>query len=378
MCGIFGYIGYRDAAPILVEGLKKLEYRGYDSFGLATLDRHVEIRKKQGKISEAEGTFVDLPGSIGISHTRWATHGVPNDLNAHPHRDCTRRIAVVHNGVIENYYELKRKLLKKGHTFESETDTEVVAHLIESHYHDNLYEAVIQATHHLEGSYALLVLAEDQPEIIAVRNKSPLVLGIGDEEMFAASDVAPLIEHTERIIVLEDHDVAVVSSDTVRIFNEGNAVERPQERILWQAEEIKKGGFTHFMLKEIYEQPRVFFETYRAARDEEILKLLSNNSQITAVACGSSYHAALIAKYLLEEFGKTPVRVEYASEFKYYTPPLSGVVVAISQSGETADTIAALKKAKQYNCPTVAITNVQGSSLSRIADKTLFMRAGPE
>jgi glucosamine--fructose-6-phosphate aminotransferase (isomerizing) len=378
MCGIFGYIGYRDAAPILVDGLKKLEYRGYDSFGIATLDRHVEIRKRQGKISEADGIFLDMPGRIGISHTRWATHGIPNDVNAHPHPDCTHRIAVVHNGVIENYYELKSDLLKKGHTFLSETDTEVIAHLIESYYRDDLYEAVMEAASRLEGSYALLVLAENEPQIIALRNKSPLVLGIGDEEMFAASDVAPLIEHTERVIVMEDHDVAVISSDQIRIFNAGTAVDRPQERILWHAEEIKKGGFAHFMLKEIYEQPRVFFETYRAARDEGILKLLQGSPQITTVACGSSYHAALIAKYLLEEYGKKLVRAEFASEFKYYTPPISGPVVAISQSGETADTIAALKKAKQYNCPTIAVTNVQGSTLSRAADKTLFMRAGPE
>ncbi|MDD1679821.1 MAG: glutamine--fructose-6-phosphate transaminase (isomerizing) [Methanomicrobiales archaeon] len=378
MCGIFGYAGYRDAAPVLVEGLKKLEYRGYDSYGIATLDTHLDIHKKQGKISETEGSFPKLRGTLGISHTRWATHGVPNDVNAHPHTDCTHRIAVVHNGVIENYFELRKDLTAQGHTFLSETDTEVIAHLIESHYQDDLYTAVIEALRHLEGSYALLVLAENEHRIIAARNKSPLVLGIGDGEMFAASDVAPLLDYTERVIVMEDDDQAIITPQGIRVLRAGNAVDRPVERVTWHADEIKRGGFAHFMLKEIYEQPGVFFETFRAARDENTLAIIRDSPQVTAIACGSSFHAALLMKYFLEEYCRKPVRVEFASEFKYYTPPVSGVALAVSQSGETADTIAALRKAKQYNCPTVAVTNVQGSTISRAADKTIYMRAGPE
>jgi glucosamine--fructose-6-phosphate aminotransferase (isomerizing) len=378
MCGIFGYAGYRDAAPVLIEGLKKLEYRGYDSYGIATLDTHLDIYKKQGKISETEGNFPKLRGSLGISHTRWATHGVPNDINAHPHIDCTHRIAVVHNGVIENYFELRKDLVSRGHTFRSETDTEVIAHLIESYYRDDIYKAVTETLHQLEGSYALLVLAENEHRIIAARNKSPLVLGIGDGEMFAASDIAPLLDYTERVIVMEDDDLAIITPQDIHIQNAGNAVNRPVERVTWHAGEIKKGGFDHFMLKEIYEQPGVFFETFRAARDENTLAIIRDSPQVTAIACGSSFHAALLMKYFLEEYCRKPVRVEFASEFKYYTPPISGVALAVSQSGETADTIAALRKAKQYNCPTIAVTNVQGSTITRVADKTLYMRAGPE
>jgi glucosamine--fructose-6-phosphate aminotransferase (isomerizing) len=378
MCGIFGYIGYRDAAPVLIEGLKRLEYRGYDSYGIATLDTRINVYKKQGKISEAEEDLPPMTGTIGISHTRWATHGVPNDINAHPHTDCTHRIAVVHNGVIENYFSLKKDLMDKGHIFLSDTDTEVVAHLIESYYQDDLYEAVAESLCHLEGSYALLVLAENERKIIAARNKSPLVLGIGDGEMFAASDITPLLEYTERVIVMEDDDLALISPGDIRIIHDGNTVERPVERISWHADEIKKGGFAHFMLKEIYEQPGVFFETFRAVRDEQILKMMRDSPQVTAIACGSSFHAALLMKYLLEEYCRKPARVEFASEFKYYPPPISGVALAISQSGETADTIAALRKAKQFNCPTIAVTNVQGSTITRTADKTVYMRAGPE
>ncbi|MDD1672960.1 MAG: glutamine--fructose-6-phosphate transaminase (isomerizing), partial [Methanomicrobiales archaeon] len=378
MCGIFGYVGYRDAAPVLIEGLKKLEYRGYDSYGIAILDTHITIQKKKGKISEAPIELLKMPGTIGISHTRWATHGVPDDRNAHPHIDCTGRIAIVHNGVIENYFELKKDLIKRGHTFSSDTDTEVVAHLIESCYQDNIYKAVVEAIRHLEGSYALLILAENEPQIIAVRNRSPLVLGIGDGEMFAASDITPLLDYTERIIVMEDGDLATISPTKIEILHAGKTIERPVERVNWHADEIKKGGFEHFMLKEIYEQPGVFFETFRIAKDEHILKIIRDSPQVTAIACGSSFHAALLMKSLMEEYCRKPVRVEFASEFKYYTPPISGAVVAISQSGETADTIAALQKAKLYNCPTIAITNIQGSTITRIADKTLYMKAGPE
>jgi glucosamine--fructose-6-phosphate aminotransferase (isomerizing) len=378
MCGIFGYAGYRDAAPILVEGLKKLEYRGYDSYGIATLDAHLDIYKKQGKISETVQDFPKLNGTLGISHTRWATHGIPNDINAHPHLDCSHRIAVVHNGVIENYFELRKELINQGHTFLSDTDTEVIAHLIESHFQDDLFKAVTETLPRLEGSYALLVLAEDDTRIIAARNKSPLVLGIGDGEMFAASDVAPLLDYTERIVVMEDEDQAILTPSEIQLRHNGNAVDRPVERVSWHADEIKKGGFDHFMLKEIYEQPGVFFETFRAAKDEAALALIHDSPQVTAIACGSSFHAALLMKYFLEEYCRKPVRVEFASEFKYYTPPISGVALAVSQSGETADTIAALRKAKQYNCPTIAVTNVQGSTISRVADKTLYMRAGPE
>jgi len=378
MCGIVGYTGRRDAAPVLLGGLKRLEYRGYDSFGIATVGSAIEVYKKAGRIPDGDPGAVGLVGCTGIGHTRWATHGEPNEINAHPHMDCEGKIAVVHNGVIENYAELKRHLQERGHTFRSETDTEVIAHLIEEKYDGDLLAAVNAVLPLLQGSYAILVIAGDTQRIVAARDASPLVLGIGDDEVFAASDMTPLLEYTERVIFLDDGDVADLTPGRYTIYHGGREVERPIELIDWCFEDTRKGGFPHYMLKEIYEQPQSFYETIRAGIDEHVRRMVMEADEITLVACGTSYHTALVFKYLAESLCGIPVRVEMGSEFKYFTPPLRGLVIAVSQSGETADTIAALKMAKARNCPTLAITNMQGSTVTRIADETLLMRAGPE
>jgi glucosamine--fructose-6-phosphate aminotransferase (isomerizing) len=380
VCGIVGYIGRREAAPIIVEGLKKLEYRGYDSFGVATISVGIELDKHQGRISDSSSSAVHLKGKIGIGHTRWATHGVPNDINAHPHMDCSNRIAVVHNGIIENYTELKRQLISRGHVFRSETDTEVVAHLVEEAYarKKDLLSAVQKVVPMLTGSYALLVIATGEDRIIAARYASPLVLGVGDGEFFAASDMTPVIDHTERAIFLEDGDVASLSHEKVEVFHKGNPVTRSIELIDWSGEDTRRGGFPHYMLKEIYEQPQTFYNSVRSVTSEILPAPVKNAESVTIIACGSSYNAGLIFKYLLEDTCAIPVRLDFASEFKYFPPPVRGLVIGISQSGETADTISALKQAKTHNCTTLAITNVLGSSISRIADFTLYMRAGPE
>jgi len=378
VCGIVGYIGRRAAAPIIVKGLKKLEYRGYDSFGVATSGSEIEIFKQAGRISDNAQSAARLDGTIGIGHTRWATHGVPNDINAHPHTDCKNRIAIVHNGIIENYAKLKRELIARGHRFLSETDTEVVAHLIEEKYTGSLFSAVQDVVPHLQGSFALLVISAGEQRIIAARNASPLVIGIGDGEFFAASDMTPVLEYTERAIFLEDGDLADLSYDGVKIYHETEPVDRPVELIDWSVEDTKKGGFAHYMQKEIYEQPQAFYNSLHALDPETLPAVAAKPSSVTIVACGSSYHAGLIFKYLLEETCGIPARLELASEFRYFPPPVSGLVIGITQSGETADTLAALKQAKVHNCPTLAITNVLGCSISRVADATIFMRAGPE
>ena len=378
MCGIVGYIGRRKAAPILIEGLKKLEYRGYDSFGIATQADTIEICKHEGKISENSGSALGLAGTTGIGHTRWATHGVPNDINAHPHTDCTNRIAIVHNGIIENYADLRRQLISRGHTFRSETDTEVIAHMIEEKYQGDLLSAVCKTVPQLKGSFAILAISGKEKRIIAARYASPLVLGIGDKEFFAASDMTPVLEHTERAIFLEDGDIADLSDKKVTVYQGNEPVERPIELIDWSVEDTKKGGFPHYMLKEIYEQPQAFYNSVRACTRESLPAIIRKPSSVTLVACGSSYHAGLIFKYLLEESCGIPARMEFSSEFKYFPPPVNGLVIGITQSGETADTISAIKQAKAHNCQTLAITNVLGSSIGRIADATVFMRAGPE
>ncbi|MDO9326419.1 MAG: glutamine--fructose-6-phosphate transaminase (isomerizing), partial [Methanoregula sp.] len=380
MCGIVGYIGRREAAPLIVEGLKKLEYRGYDSFGVATIEKGLTLDKHKGRISENDQSALRLKGKIGIGHTRWATHGIPNDLNAHPHLDCSGTIALVHNGIIENYAELKRELKARGHTFRSDTDTEVIVHLIEEEYakKKDLLHAVQAVVPKLEGSYALLIITNNEERMIVARNASPLVIGIGDGEIFAASDMTPILEHTERAMFLEDGDIASICGNEVAIYNQGNLVSRPLELIDWSLEDVKKGGFAHFMLKEIYEQPQAFYNTIRAVNSETLPDFVHSPTSVTVVACGSSYNTGLIFKYLLEGSCRVPVRLEFASEFKYYPPPVEGLVIGITQSGETADTLTALKQAKAHNCQTLAITNILGSSVSRLADATIFMRAGPE
>ena len=378
MCGIVGYIGRKTAAPVIINGLKKLEYRGYDSFGVATIGSGIEICKHAGRISENAHSALHLNGTIGIGHTRWATHGAPNDINAHPHTDCKNRFGIVHNGIIENYADLKRQLIARGHRFLSETDTEVIAHLIEENYKDNLLSAVQSVVPKLKGSYALLVISPEEQRIVAARNGSPLVIGIGDGEYFAASDMTPILEHTERAIFLEDGDVASLARTQIEIYNGKDPVDRQVELVDWSVEDTKKGGFAHFMLKEIFEQPQAFYDSIRSLDQETLPAIAKNLSSVAIVACGSSYHAGLIFKYIMEETCGIPVRVDFASEFRYFPPPVSCLVIGITQSGETADTLTALKQAKSHNCPTLAITNVLGSSVTRIADTTIFMRAGPE
>jgi glutamine---fructose-6-phosphate transaminase (isomerizing) len=380
VCGIVGYIGRREAAPLIIEGLKRLEYRGYDSFGVATKSKGITLAKYQGRISENAGSASLLKGKIGIGHTRWATHGIPSNENAHPHTDCSGKIALVHNGIIENYSGLRRQLLERGHIFRSETDTEVIVHLIEEEYarKKDLLVAVQEVISLLKGSFALLVIAEEEERIVAARNASPLVIGIGDGENFVASDMTPMLEHTERAVFLEDGDIVSLTRGTVEIFNSRRKVTRPVELIDWSVEDVKKGGFAHYMLKEIYEQPQAFYNTIRAISQDTLPKFTGKPDSITVVACGSSYHAGLIFKYLIERSCGIPTRLEFASEFRYYPPPVKGLVIGITQSGETADTLTALRQAKAHNCRTLAITNVLGSTVTRIADATLFMRAGPE
>ena len=378
MCGIVGYAGRRRAAPLIIEGLRRLEYRGYDSFGVATLASHLDVYKRCGRIPASLPDTRSMKGTLGIGHTRWATHGAPSDANAHPHTDCTGRIAVVHNGIIENYASLQKSLEEKGHTFRSETDTEVIAHLIEEHYRGDLLEAVQESVKALEGSYALLAVAEGDRRIIAARNASPLVLGLGDGETLAASDMTPLLEFTERVIFPEDGDIISITPQGAEILHKGKPVERPVELVNWCVDDVKKGGFEHYMLKEIFEQPRVFYETARMADPAPLVDLLRGTPALTIVACGTSYHAGLIAKYLLEEVAGIPVRVDHSSEFRYSVPPVRNPVLAISQSGETADTLWAIRAAKSRNCPTVALTNVVGSSVTRLADSAIYTRAGPE
>ena len=378
MCGIFGYTGRGNAPEIVLEGLKRLEYRGYDSFGIAVPGNPVQVIKKQGRISDAGDSPQSLQGTAAIGHTRWATHGVPSDANAHPHQDCTGKIAVVHNGIIENYAKLKRELVDRGHVFRSDTDTEVIAHLLEEVYHGNLLHAMNAILPRLEGSYALLVIAQGDPRIIATRQHSPLILGLGDGAMFAASDMTPVLEYTRRMIILEDGDVACLLPDSIDIYNGEIPVTRKEEIVQWSVEDVKKGGFPHFMIKEIFEQPDVFSDAIRALRREPLPLNLENLRQVILIACGTSYHAALVFKYLLEERCRIPARVEYASEFRYFTPPLDGLIIGITQSGETADTLMALRMAAFHNSPTLAVTNVVGSSVSRIADHTILMHAGPE
>ncbi|MGE5831915.1 MAG: glutamine--fructose-6-phosphate aminotransferase, partial [Methanomicrobiales archaeon] len=301
MCGIVGYAGRRRAAPLIIDGLRRLEYRGYDSFGVATLGSHLDLYKRCGKIPASLPDTRAMKGTLGIGHTRWATHGEPSDVNAHPHTDCTGRIAVVHNGIIENYASLRKRLEKKGHHFRSGTDTEVIAHLIEEKYEGDLLAAVEATVGSLEGSYAILAVAEGDRRIVAARCASPLVLGLGDGETLAASDMTPLLEYTERVVFPEDGDVISITPQGAEIRHGGEAIERPVELVNWCADDVRKGGFEHYMLKEIYEEPRVFYETARTADPTPLVDLLRETPALTIVACGTSYHAGLIAKYLLEE-----------------------------------------------------------------------------
>jgi len=397
MCGIVGYTGHRDAVSFMLPGLRRLEYRGYDSAGMVTLDAaRLEVRKAVGKVERLERVLtIDRPrGATGLAHTRWATHGRPSEANAHPHTDCEGRLAVVHNGIIENYRELRRRLAAEGHRFRSETDTEVIAHLIETYHGEGLEEAVRRAVAELRGAYAVACIAVDAPEtLVAVRSgSSPLVIGIGDGETFLASDIPALVGETRQILLLQEGEIAILAPDRIGLKTfDGREVRRPSTTITWDAEAAEKAGYPDFMLKEIFEQPDVVRNTLRERTDAacesiQIPELglkdrdLAGLNRLCFVACGTSWHAGLVGKYLVESFARLPVEVDIASEFRYRRPVLDSRVltVPISQSGETADTLAALREARDQGSRTVAICNVVGSSLAREADGVLYTRAGIE
>ena len=400
MCGIVGYVGGQKAYPVIVKGLHRLEYRGYDSAGIAiTTDKQLNIYKQAGKVSDLEDFVKDknVKGNIGIGHTRWATHGVPNQLNAHPHKSGDSNLALIHNGIIENYDSLKKALIKSGHVFESETDTEVLVHLIEEIKKNekvNLFEAVRLALNEVIGAYAILVIdKENNEEIIAARKGSPLVIGIGKGEYFVASDATPIVEYTRDVVYLEDEQIARINKkEELEIKTISNITKTPYiDELELSLEAIEKEGFEHFMLKEIFEQSKCILDTMRGrinAKTGEITlggildyeKKILNAERIIIVACGTSWHAGLIGEYLFEDLARIPVEVEYASEFRYRNPIITekDVVLAISQSGETADTMAALELAKQKGATILGICNVVGSSIPRLTDAGSYTHAGPE
>ena len=400
MCGIVGYVGNKQVVPLIIEGLRKLEYRGYDSAGIAAVDENhkLQIRRAEGKLRNLEDVLRKDPidGSYGVGHTRWATHGRPTEENAHPHRDCSGRVVVVHNGIIENYLELKDNLRKKDHRFVTETDTEIIAHLIEEHLKggDNFEGAVRKTVHELRGIFALSMLSSEEPDtIISARLGPPVVIGLGDGEYFVASDIPAILEHTRDVFFLGDGEIAVMTKDSVRVTDfSGNEIEPEKQRITWDPIQAEKGGFKHFMLKEIYEQPRAVRETVegRISLDtgrvflDEMKNLTEKDfkrfNSIKIAACGTSLHAGLAGKYMIEELARVNVEVDYASEFRYRDPVLdeNTLLLVISQSGETADTIAALREVKERGVKVLSICNVLGSMITREADGTILTHAGPE
>jgi len=392
MCGIVGYAGYRESQPILLESLKRLEYRGYDSCGIAVLVNSaldtvptIEVHKDVGRVVDMEKNLPCVHGRVGMGHTRWATHGEVSTANAHPHLDCSGRIAVVHNGVIENFQSLRDELSGEGHHFSSETDTEVIAHLIENYYSGDLEGAVARALAEVVGTYAVIVLAAGHEELVVARRESPLIIGVGDNENFVASDVAAVLDYTGSVVYLEDGDIAVVSGESITITNNGDRVQRERQVIPWSVEEAQKGGYEHFMLKEIHEQPRAIENTLRGhiSLIEPMVALDVVKDEglegVLIVACGTSWHAALIGEYIIGKLCHLPVRVKVASEFNHYDMAMEKTWVwGISQSGETLDTLRAIKKARTLRCPTLAITNVPGSSITRIAEQVFYTRSGPE
>ncbi len=397
MCGIIGYIGPKPVVPLLIEGLRRLEYRGYDSAGIALVhEGAVTIRRSAGKLVNLEAVIADDPveGLYGLGHTRWATHGRPTEENAHPHRDCTGRIVVVHNGIIENYLELKTELQAQGHRFVTETDTEVVAHLVEREWQDDgLEQAVRRAMGKMRGLFALVLLSADDPEkLVAVRNGPPVVVGHGDGEWFVASDIPALLAHTRNVVFLGDREMAVVTRDGVRYTDlEGAPVEQSPQRILWDPVMAEKAGYKHFMLKEIFEQPNAVRETIlgRVSLDSSRIFLdemsigpddLRHVDRVLLLACGTSWHAALVGKFMIEELARLPVEVDYGSEYRYRDPIVDArtLTVVITQSGETADTLAALREAKGKGARSLAICNVVGSMATRETEGTIYTHAGPE
>ncbi|HLT82249.1 MAG TPA: glutamine--fructose-6-phosphate transaminase (isomerizing) [Cyclobacteriaceae bacterium] len=398
MCGIVAYLGHRHAHEVILKGLKRLEYRGYDSAGIALLNGGLNIYKKKGKVSDLEQTLegMALDCNIGIGHTRWATHGEPNDVNAHPHASGSQRLAIIHNGIIENYTALREDLINKGHTFLSETDTEVLIHFIEDVQQRNncsLVEAVRLALHNVVGAYAIVVLSLDDPnQLVAARKGSPLVIGIGKNEYFLASDATPIVEYTNEVVYLNDREIAVINSDGLTVKTVEDIPMTPYIHTLELAlEAIEKGGYDHFMLKEIFEQPRSIRDCMRGRLDaraghlvlggiRDYVEAMANAERIIIVACGTSWHAGLVAEYLFEEFCRIPVEVEYASEFRYRNPVIhkGDVVIAVSQSGETADTLAAIELAKERGATIIGVCNVVGSSIARASHAGSYTHAGPE
>ncbi|HUF46734.1 MAG TPA: glutamine--fructose-6-phosphate transaminase (isomerizing) [Vicinamibacterales bacterium] len=398
MCGIVAYVGPKPLMPVLIEGLRRLEYRGYDSAGVAVVrNGQIEVRRSAGKLSRLEDVLKAQPldgGDFGLGHTRWATHGRPTEENAHPHRDCTKRIVVVHNGIIENYLELKRELTGKGHTFVTETDTEVVAHLVENESRgDGLAAAVRRALARLRGLFALVLISADDPgTIVAVRNGPPVVVGLGPDEYFVASDIPAILAHTRDVVFLDDGEMAVVTRQGAQFFDfEGRARQKAPRHITWDPVMAEKAGYPHFMLKEIHEQPwavretvlgrvsaesgRVFLEEMKL--DDETLRAVD---RIVVMACGTSWHAGLVGKFLIEELARVPVEVDYGSEYRYREPIVNDrtLAVAITQSGETADTLGAMREARRRGARSVVICNVVGSMATREADGTVYTHAGPE
>ncbi|HEY6930619.1 MAG TPA: glutamine--fructose-6-phosphate transaminase (isomerizing), partial [Thermoanaerobaculia bacterium] len=396
MCGIVGYVGPKEAAPLLLEGLKRLEYRGYDSAGIATLaNSHFAIHRSPGKLSrlveKLEGS--SSPGSVGVGHTRWATHGRPTETNAHPHTDCSGRIVVVHNGIFENFAERKTALASAGHQFRSDTDTEVFAHEVEAAFSGDLFQAVQKATHRLSGAYALVVSSSAEPGVIvAARSGPPIVLGLGQGENYVASDPVALVPWTRDVVFLEDGDVARVDAKGIRIADrDGHSVERVQHHIMWDAVAAEKGGYRHYMLKEIHEQPTALSETLGGKVDLGTGKLsidlpllsperVAGFERVLLLACGTSWHAALVGKFLIEGMARIPVEVDYGSEFRYRKPVVDKktLTIGISQSGETADTVAALAEARRAGASIAAIVNMPGSQIARMAEGVVLTHAGPE
>jgi len=398
VCGIVGYIGSKKVVPLIIDGLKRLEYRGYDSAGVAVVGQNgkLEIRRASGKLRNLEETLRLSPidGVYGVGHTRWATHGRPTEENAHPHRDCKGEVVVVHNGIIENYIELKRELIAEGHTFVTETDTEVIAHLVEKNMNGGpLEDAVRKTAKRLTGVYALAIVSTKDPnKIVAARNGPPAVIGLGQDEYFVASDIPAVLHHTRDVFFMADGDVAVITPQGVRLIDlEGRAIQRPVQHITWDPIMAEKGGFKHFMQKEIFEQPRAVRDTLLGRMSLDSGKVFLDEMDITdaefrgfektkIVACGTSWHSALAAKFMIERLARIPVEVDYGSEFRYRDPIVDGrtLVVLISQSGETADTLAAQREAKLKGAKTLAICNVVGSMLTREANGTIYTHAGPE
>lgn len=391
MCGIVGYIGPRQAQEVLISGLAKLEYRGYDSAGIAINDgQAVAVKKKAGKLANLSSLLEGAPlaGTLGIGHTRWATHGLPNDSNAHPHASEDGKIVIIHNGIIENYLSLKEGLISRGHEFKSETDSEVLAHLIEEAYSGDLYEAVRAALGQVRGAYGIVVTHVDHREIVAARTVSPLVMGVGEGEMFLASDVPALLPYTRKMVFLHDGDMVVLSDDGFKVTDlAGNALERQIEHIDWDAESAEKGGYDSYMLKEIYEQPSALTNTLMGRLHDETGEVNldisldpTNFKRISIIACGTAFYAGLVGEYLIEQLARIPVEVDVASEYRYRQPLVSEntLAIVVSQSGETIDTLEALREAKKFGAKTLGVINAKGSSMTRELDDTLYIHAGPE